>query len=369
MSIAVERVNASASPSTTAAKPEESAEESTTSVDEQTDSKPTSESSATVFAERNLTDSVPQRQSVKNAAVAEAPASGIFGCDDGLCAETNKAAADYVRLHRNEIFAAASKYNVEPETVASLLFQEQRFYDDADKSQDAIASDWLNGKGGAGSFQSYVDSDFFRKLGAGMLRPVDEVSFGPAQIQLRNAKELIDLGYLDGMVLPNGTTFDRATQWNNLSNDDKDRLALTLLLDPSKSVELTAAWNRYTIDDWVARGGDPRVETDPQVQYSVLNQLYSFYDPGTSRANPNPTTSYQDMSTPGQDAVSNFSVIWKALYTNDAFPDLARVRAVCAAVLKRANFLAGNRGRLVAGILQPFRARARPMIMQIKANN
>jgi hypothetical protein len=184
------------------------------------------------------------------------------------------------------------------------MFQEARNYNrdlGLDADFDSKASAWVNATPNTAAATAAAIDLQDAAVGVTQDSTIETASFGPAQIQLRNVKALIDSGYL---TKPAG--YDQ----------DSTRAALALSLDRNQTANLVGAQLRRISDDWVARGGTDRIRTDPQAQYKLLTQLYSQYTPGQSPANPNPNLNTGKLNESGQDAVANFSVIRKALYTN-----------------------------------------------------
>jgi hypothetical protein len=226
--------------------------------------------------------------------------AGLFG----ISQDSNRQAAEWVRSQRDNIAAAAQRNGVSPWAIGAVMFQEARNYNrdfGLDGDFDSKARAFVNATpGSAAATAAGID---LQDAAAGVTSDgtINTASFGPAQIQLRRVKELIDGGYINK---PAG--YDQ----------DPTRAALQLSLDRNQTANLVGAQLRRISDDWVQRGGSDKIRSDPEAQYKLLTQLYSQYAPGESRANPNPELRTARLNESGQDAVANFSVIRKALYTN-----------------------------------------------------
>lgn len=258
--------------------------------------------SPTAFQERALTDALPANLQATRLA---------FNFPGSLSKQDNRNAANYVREQRENILAAAERYGIAPEAIAAVLFQEARHYDKDggfDSKFDNLAKKWVDAPFGSDEAkrafnslsQAARDGVAFGIKG----KEYNNISYGKAQMQLDNAKRLIREGYVQP---PQG--------WSQ----NQDRAALKLLLDDDKAPQLIAAWQKLTVDDWTKRGGTNLIKTNTEAQYKLLTQLYSQYTPGESKVNPKPDLRTTQINESGRDAVENFSVIWKALYTNDAF--------------------------------------------------
>jgi hypothetical protein len=226
--------------------------------------------------------------------------AGLFG----ISRETNQLAAEWIRSQRGNIEQAAKQNGVSPWAIGAVMFQEARNYNrdfGLDADFDSKASAWVNAAPNTPAATAAAIDLQDSAVGVTQDGTIETASFGPAQIQLRNVKALVDSGYL---AKPAG--YDQ----------DPTRAALALSLDRNQTANLVGAQLRRISDDWIARGGTDRIRTDPQAQYKLLTQLYSQYTPGQSPANPNPNLSTSKLNESGQDAVANFSVIRKALYTN-----------------------------------------------------
>ncbi len=223
--------------------------------------------------------------------------AGLFG----ISRDTNRLAAEYVRSQRDNINAAAQASGVSPWAIGAVLFQEARNYDGFDADFDNKARAFLATTPGTAEATAAGIELQDAAVGLAQDSTINTVSFGPAQIQLRNVKALVDQGYL---AKP--------------ANYDSDPLRATLELatNPSQAPYVAAAHLRRVADDWVARGGTPDIRSNPETQYKLLTQLYSQYSPGESRPNPSPDLRTGNLNESGQDAVANFSVIRKALYTD-----------------------------------------------------
>jgi hypothetical protein len=247
--------------------------------------------------------------------------------------EDNKAAADFVRKNRAYIQAAAKQYNVAPELIGNILFQEKRNAGSADRTQDAFANDWLKQRAEGKttlSFEAFRSKYKEFNIGreAALKSPVNAMSFGSAQMQLGLAKELIGNGLLKAPNGVSGVNIPSPQEWSKLSADEKDKTALNILLNDKMTPYLVGARAKQTIDHWKAKGGtdisNPNVTNRNDIgntnHYRVLTQLYSVGLEGKSGVGKgDELRKYKDINESGQDAVTNLPVTIKALYTDEQF--------------------------------------------------
>jgi hypothetical protein len=222
----------------------------------------------------------------------------------------NKDAASFIRNQRNAINASAARNGVQPETLAAIMFQENRYYGLDDTYQDAAAKDWvrLEGKGIAAA-------GFYGQLVATGKGNFEANTFGKAQIRLDNLKKIISEGRLSNLISPQ--------DWNKMDNTQKSVAALKLVLNDNNTADIVGAWAGKVKQDWTQRGGSNLINT-PRGEYKLLTSIYSQYSPGSSKVNSNPNLSHNPYSSnnssinkSGRDAISNYGVIWKALNTNE----------------------------------------------------
>lgn len=260
--------------------------------------------------------------------------AGLFG----ISRETNRLAAEYVRSQRDNIDAAARASGISPYAIGAVMFQEARNYDTVDEMFDVKARAFVQADpGSAAATAAGIDLQD-AAVGLSQDGTIDTVSFGPAQIQLRNVRALIEQGYL-----PKPAGYDT----------DPTRATLALALDPSQAPYVVAAHLRRVSDDWVARGGTTDIRSNPEAQYKLLTQLYSQYSPGESRANPNPDLRTSRLNESGQDAVANFSVIRKALYTDSPIHGFEGQRLPAEQRYDRNDPLQGLPGRRLSSVDLP----------------
>jgi hypothetical protein len=225
-------------------------------------------------------------------------AADVFGNVDR---DTNRLSAEYVRSQRSNIAAASQASGVSPWAIGAVLFQEARNYNSFDADFDNKARAWLDAPPGSAQATGAAIDLQDAAIGLAQDSTIESVSFGPAQVQLQNVKALINEGYL---ARPPG--YDA----------DPTRAALALSLSPQQAPYVAAAHLQRVSDDWIRRGGTPAIRTDPEAQYKLLTQLYSQYSPGKTRPNPSPDLRSEKINASGQEAVANFSVIRKALFTD-----------------------------------------------------
>jgi hypothetical protein len=249
--------------------------------------------------------------------------------------EDNKAAADFVRKNRAYIQAAAKQYNVAPELIGNILFQEKRNAGAADRTQDAFANDWLKQRAEGKttlSLEAFRDKykenrfDFGRQ--AALKSTVDKTSFGSAQMQLGLVKELIGKGLVKTPNGVSGVNIPSPQEWSKLSADEKNEKALSLLMNDKMTPYLVGARAKQTVDHWKAKGGtdisNPNVTNRNDIgntnHYRILTQLYSVGLEGKSGVGKgDELRKYKDINESGQDAVTNLPVTIKALYTDEPF--------------------------------------------------
>lgn len=241
----------------------------------------------------------------------------------------NKQAAEFVRNQRSYIFDAARQYNVAPEVIGAVLFEESRHAGALDRRQDAAARAWVQSDprtaSGQKAFQNWLVASNLN---------TDRTSYGQAQMQLRTAKHLIDSGTLKTPNGVSGVTIPTQTEWRAMSPEDQDRFALGLLVDNRMTPYLVGARARDTINYWKANGGadleDPTAlqEGNSVVNtnhYRILTQLYSTgrtgrgSDTGPVASSDNTLRRFDKVNESGQHAIANFPLIEKALYSNEPF--------------------------------------------------
>jgi hypothetical protein len=247
--------------------------------------------------------------------------------------EDNKAAADFVRTNRAYIQAAAKQYNVAPEVIGNILFQEKRNAGSADRTQDAFANDWLKqraeGKTNL-SLEAYRNKykEFDPGREAALKSTVDNTSFGSAQMQLGLVKELIGKGLVKTPNGVSGVNIPSPQEWSKLSADEKNKIGLSLLMNDKMTPYLVGARAKQTVDHWKAKGGtdisNPNVTNRNDIgdtnHYRMLTQLYSVGLEGKKGVGKgDELRKYKDINESGQDAVTNLPVTIKALYTDEPF--------------------------------------------------
>ncbi len=231
---------------------------------------------------------------------------------DNLSEYQNRNSANFIRGNRDSIFEASQIYGIQHQTIAAVAFQEHRYYGPDDIYLDSSARSWVDFKSQGKEIEAAA---FYIQVWGGGKANFDGVTFGKAQIRLDNLKSLISEGRL--------SKFISSSEFGNMNNDQRSIAALNLVLNESNTPYIIGAWQQKSKEDWLDRGGSPLIN-EPVNEYKLLTSLYSQYSPGISRVNPNPDLShnpYSDNSSinkSGRDAISNYGVIWKALYTNDS---------------------------------------------------
>jgi hypothetical protein len=248
--------------------------------------------------------------------------------------EDNKAAAEFVRQNRAYIQDAAKQYNVAPEVIGNILFQEKRNAGSADRTQNEFAKEWLEKRASGKttlSLEAYRNKykEFNPSREAALKSSVDKTSFGSSQMQLGLVKELIGNGLLKTPNGVSGVNVPSVQEWSKLSNDEKNKIGLSLLLNDKVTPYLVAARNRQTIDHWKAKNGTDisnptnitnRNDIGNTNHYRILTQLYSVGLEGKNGVGKGDSLrKYKDINQSGQEAVTNLPVTIKALYTDDPF--------------------------------------------------
>jgi hypothetical protein len=151
--------------------------------------------------------------------------------------------------------------DITPEMIAAIMYDEIAFEDILDRFQNSGGQISLN------------DNDFVKSFGRFLiqafasLKPLDEVSIGIAQMQLRRFKNLVDQGYINP-----------PPKWAK----DSTNATIKFLLNPQKAPYAVAAELQRIVDFW--RKG----EVDISKKYPVLLYLYTAGEVTGKGINPNP---------------------------------------------------------------------------------
>lgn len=151
--------------------------------------------------------------------------------------------------------------DITPEMIAAIMYDEIAFEDILDQFQNSGGQISLNDNDFAKSF-----GRFLIQASAG-LKPLDEVSIGIAQMQLRRFKNLVDQGYINP-----------PPKWAKDSTD----ATIKFLLNPQKAPYAVAAELQRIVDFW-RKGG-----VDISKNYPVLLYLYTVGTTTLKGVNPNP---------------------------------------------------------------------------------
>jgi hypothetical protein len=229
--------------------------------------------------------------------------SSLEGTDTVPTSERNTAALNVVKDSSYHIKEAAKRYNVSPELVASILFEENRRYDTQDAKDDKEAQENINAKR-EGNWDK---------------------SLGRAQMQVKGVEELLRKDYLDpkASYFP-GSVIDRASvptkeAYEKMNNQQRYEVCTKLLLNDKAAPYLIAAKSEFNAKQYANNGGDKRVlnpvsgstsEVRDSVQFRVLTQLYSTPVP----SKPNETYSLDSkVNYRGLDAYYNLDTVRDAL--------------------------------------------------------
>lgn len=151
--------------------------------------------------------------------------------------------------------------DITTEMIAAIMYDEIAFEDILDQFQNSGVQISLNDNDFAKSF-----GRFLIQASAG-LKPLDEVSIGIAQMQLRRFKELVNQGYIDP-----------PPKWNKDSTD----ATIKFLLNPQKAPYAVAAELQRIVDFW-RKGG-----VDISKNYPVILYLYTVGTTTPKGVNPSP---------------------------------------------------------------------------------
>lgn len=165
---------------------------------------------------------------------------------------------------RNSIKKAGTQKrypDVTPEMIAAVLYDEIYFADFLDDFQDSGAELSLDDNGFKKAFGRFLVSFY------AVLKPLDEVSIGIAQMQVGRFKDLVNQGYISPP--PN---------WDKDLTDS----SIKFLLDPEKAPYAVAAELQRIVDFW-RKGG-----VDISKNYPVLLYLYTVGETTPKGVNPNP---------------------------------------------------------------------------------
>jgi hypothetical protein len=247
----------------------------------------------------------------------------------------NKLAVDFVRSNKNYIQAAAKQYDVAPEVVGNILFEEKRHAGIVDKVQDNFARAWLKDSSAGKTTLSLEDyKSKYKEFNIGreiaLKSAPNNTSFGSAQMQLATVKDLIGSGHLKA---PNGVAdvnVPNKQEWAKLSADDKNKVSLNLLLSDKATPYLVAARNRQTIEHWSQKNGtdlsnptnlpNRKLVVDTN-HYRILTQLYSVgLDVKGKVSAESDLRKFNQVNESGQHAITNFPVTVQALYSKSAAP-------------------------------------------------
>jgi hypothetical protein len=158
----------------------------------------------------------------------------------------SKQRAARVAALQREICGAATRCGVDAPLVAAILDDEMLRYDLSDRCQDFCAR--LIAAGG-----DRLGPPLARAYGAITFHPIENQSFGPAQMKLATLRDLLARGYLDSP-----------------SHDRQLPALLAILLDHRLAPALIAARLRQTSDHW--RTGGVNISNRPE----ILATLYSI---------------------------------------------------------------------------------------------
>ena len=160
-----------------------------------------------------------------------------------------------------EIVEAAAQYpNVDPGIVAGILWDESMRAGPEDALQNLYGRARIPNEG----FMERLTDANLRIYGAG--DPVEEISFGKAQMTPNTLRQVINAGYIEE---PEG--WDVSQEVGEWSSEQLD-IALEILLNDKRAPELVAARVQQTIDHW----NDPAKNgTDLTNRLDVLGELYS----------------------------------------------------------------------------------------------
>lgn len=244
-----------------------------------------------------------QLQPGQNPTLAQVPRRQQPELNDNFSRDDNTRALEVVQSSSPQIRDAANQYNVAPEVVSAILFEEARRYGADDVVQDASLRATLN-------------------FGDG--------TYGRAQMNSQTLEGLIQGGYLDGSKHTiNGFNLMSRSDYNALSGVQQAKYAQELLQSDAAAPYLIAAYSRQTIDTYKAQlpsiaqqplNGNSVRDTN---HYRILTQVYST-GPGQIQAgidrritegrDPNELRRYADLNARGIQAVSNYFAISDAYY-------------------------------------------------------
>jgi len=151
--------------------------------------------------------------------------------------------------------------DITPEMIAAIMYDEIAFEDILDQFQNSRGQISLNDNDFAKSF-----GRFLIQASAG-LKPLDEVSIGIAQMQLRRFKDLVNQGYINP-----------PPKWDK----DPTEATIKFLLNPQKVPYAVAAELQRIVDFW-RKGG-----VDISKKYPVLLYLYTVGTTTPKGVNSNP---------------------------------------------------------------------------------
>jgi hypothetical protein len=166
---------------------------------------------------------------------------------------------------RNPIKKAGSQSrypDVTPEMIAAVMYDEILFEDILDQFQNSGGQISLNDNDFAKSFGRFLVTSSVL-----FLKPLDEVSIGIAQMQLRRFKNLVNEGYINP-----------PPKWDK----DPTEATIKFLLNPEKAPYAVGAELQRIVDFW-QKGG-----VDISKNYPVLLYLYTVGTTTPKGVNPNP---------------------------------------------------------------------------------
>jgi hypothetical protein len=217
--------------------------------------------------------------------------------DDNFSREDNSRALQIVVDQRNQITDAANEYNVSPQVMSAILFEEARRYGADDSLQDAALNTTLN-------------------FGTG--------TYGRAQMSGETLRGLLAGGYLDGAKHSiDGFNLRTQAEYNSMRPVQQAAYERDLLLSNAAAPHLIAAYSRQTIDNF--KGRLPSIEQQPlngrsvrdTNHYRILTQVYSTGAgvlEGSIESRGDSLRRYANMNARGIQAVSNFTPISEAYY-------------------------------------------------------
>jgi hypothetical protein len=217
--------------------------------------------------------------------------------DDNFSREDNSRALQIVVDQRNQITDAANEYNVSPQVISAILFEEARRYGADDSAQDAALNATLN-------------------FGSG--------TYGRAQMSGETLRGLLAGGYLDGAKHSiDGFNLKTQAEYNSMRPVQQAAYERDLLLSNAAAPHLIAAYSRQTIDNFKSRL--PSIEQQAlngrsvrdTNHYRILTQVYSTGSgvlEGSIASRGDSLRRYANMNARGIQAVSNFTPISEAYY-------------------------------------------------------